>query len=190
MRERMDDDDERLLERIQQGDGESFGVLYDRTWRWLLSCVVTPRVGPTAAEDVLAETYRTALERIGSFEWRGTDLLHWLAAIARRKCLERLRTDERSAGNLAPEGELESLPDPAPTAEAEMIRIETLRHLTGRVGVVLGALHPRYAGVLRMRLLEGIPRAECAASLGVSPATFDVVLHRATKAFAKAWGEW
>ncbi len=55
----MDDDDERLLERIQQGDGESFGVLYDRTWRWLLSCVVTPRVGPEAAE---AESLRQMLD--------------------------------------------------------------------------------------------------------------------------------
>jgi RNA polymerase sigma-70 factor (ECF subfamily) len=187
MRERMDDDDERLLERIQQGDAESFGVLYDRTWRWLLSCVVTPRVGSAAAEDVLAETYRTALERIGSFEWQGTDLLHWLAAIARRKCLERLRKDGRSAAGTTSLDELDSLPDPAPSAEAEMIRVETLRQLSGRVGVVLGALNPRYAGVLRMRLLEGAARADCAASLGVTPATFDVVLHRATKAFRKAW---
>src|SRR5512140_504896 len=185
----MNDDDERLLERIQRGDGESFGVLYDRTWRWLLSCVVTPRVGPAAAEDVLAETYRTALDRIPSFEWRGVDLLHWLAAIARRKCLERLRKDGRAERSLAPLEELETLPDPAPSAEAEMIRLETLGRLADRVGVVLGALSPRYASVLRMRLLDGMARGECAERLGVSPATFDVVLHRATKAFAKAWGE-
>lgn len=182
----MDDDDQRLLERIQQGDGESFGVLYDRTWRWLLSCVVTPRVGPAAAEDVLAETYRTALDRISSFEWRGAGLLHWLAAIARRKCLERLRKDGRAEQKAALE-ELEALPDPAPSAEAEMIRMETLRHLSERVRVVLGALNPRYAEVLRIRLLEGVPRAECAVRLGVTPATFDVVLHRAARAFAKAW---
>ncbi len=185
----MEDDDERLLERIQQGDGESFGVLYDRTWRWLLSCVVTPRVGAAAAEDVLAETYRTAIDRVGTFEWKGVDLLHWLAAIARRKCLERLRADGRGERRTAGPELLEALPDPAPSAEAEMIRTETLGCLSDRVGVVLGALHPRYAEVLRTRLLEGVPRADCAARLGVSASTFDVVLHRATKAFAKAWGE-
>ena len=145
----MDDDDERLLERIQEGDGESFGVLYDRTWRWLMSCVVSPRVGPGAAEDVLAETYRTVLDRVGSFEWRGVGLLHWLAAIARRKCLERLRKDGRAERSLAALEELESLPNPAPSAEAEMIRAETLRHLSKRVRVVLGALHTRYAEVLQ-----------------------------------------
>ncbi len=182
----MDDDDQRLLERIQRGDGESFGVLYDRTWRWLLSCVIAPRVGPAAADDVLAETYRTALDRINSFEWRGAGLLHWLAAIARRKCLERLRKDGRTE-RMAALDELEALPDPAPSAEAEMIRVETLRHLSERVSVVLGALYPRYADVLRMRLLEGVSREECAVRLGVTPATFDVVLHRATRAFAKAW---
>jgi hypothetical protein len=32
----MESDDRELLERIQKGDGESFGVLFDRTHRWLL----------------------------------------------------------------------------------------------------------------------------------------------------------
>jgi hypothetical protein len=58
----MSDDDRELLERIQQGDGESFGKLYDRTRGWLLSLVIVPRVGRADAEDVLAETYRVALE--------------------------------------------------------------------------------------------------------------------------------
>jgi len=35
-------------------------------------------------------------------------------------------------------------------------------------------------------LLEGTGRLECAERLGVSPATFDVVLHRATRSFARA----
>ena len=35
-------DDERLLSRIREGDGESFGVLYDRTRGFLLSCVILP----------------------------------------------------------------------------------------------------------------------------------------------------
>lgn len=68
-----------------------------------------------------------------------------------------------------------------------MIRLETLRALGGRVTGALATLPPRYAETLRLRLLEGRPRLECAGLLAVSPATFDVLLHRATKAFAKAW---
>ena len=98
----MDDDDARLMERIRQGDGESFGLLYDRTWRWLLSSVIRPRVGPGAAEEVLSETFRTALGKAGSFEWRGVGVLHWLSAIARRKSLERVRREAREAGRTGP----------------------------------------------------------------------------------------
>jgi RNA polymerase sigma factor (sigma-70 family) len=182
------DDDERLLERIRKGDAESFGVLYDRTWRWLLSFVIVPRVGGRDAEDVLSETYRTALSRIGSYEWRGVGLLHWLSSIARRKALERVRQGGREDGRRGDPPDLAALPDGAPSAEAEMIRLEALRELKGRVAATLTALPPRYAEALRLRLLEGRERAECAALLTVSPATFDVVLHRATKAFEKAWG--
>jgi RNA polymerase sigma-70 factor (ECF subfamily) len=182
-----DDDDGRLLARIQGGDGESFGVLFDRTRRWLLTFVILPRVGPEGAEDVLAETFRTAWDRIGDFEWRGTGLLHWLSSIAKRKALEHGRKSRREADREAGFPDFFDPPDGAPTAEAEMIRLETLRALGGRVTGALAALPPRYAETLRLRLLEGRPRLECAGLLAVSPATFDVLLHRATKAFAKAW---
>ena len=181
------DDDERLLSRIRQGDGESFGVLYDRTREFLLSCVIVPRVGRAAAEDVLSETYRAALAKVDGFEWRGVGVLHWLAAIARRKALEAVRAvsreREREAELLA---ELE-IPDGTPSAEAEMIRVEVLTATTKRVEKVLAALPPRYACALKLRLLEGRERAACAEALAVTPATFDVVFYRAARAFRKEW---
>lgn len=182
-----DDDDGRLLARIQRGDAESFGVLVDRTRRWLLTFVILPRVGPEGAEDVLAETFRTAWDRIGAFEWRGTSLLHWLSSIAKRKALEHGRRSRRDAAREEALPEFFDPPDGALTAEAEMIRLETLRALGGRVTRTLAALPPRYAEALRLRLLEGRPRLECAGLLTVSPPTFDVLLHRAARAFAKAW---
>ena len=183
----MDEDDARLLSRIQQGDAESFGVLYDRTRGWLLSFVIVPRVGAAAAEDVLAETYRTALARVGDFTWRGVGLLHWLAAIARRKALERQRGAARDAARLVPLAGLLDVPEDLPTVETEMIRRETLAAVRERVRRVLAELPPRYARALTLRLLEGHDRAACAAALEVSPATFDVVLYRATRAFARCW---
>lgn len=183
----MDVDDDRLLARIQEGDGESFGELYDRTHGWLRSFVVLPRVGAAEADEVLSETYRTALQRIGSFEWRGVGLLHWLAAIARRKALERLRRLSRRASREASLPDLLDPADDSPTAEAEMIRLERLAQLRSRVEKTLGSLPPRYAAALRMRLLEGKGREECARLLAVSVGTFDVVLHRASRAFARKW---
>ena len=183
----MRDDDRELLERIQQGDGESFGTLFDRTRGWLLSLVIVPRVGRADADDVLAETYRVALDKIHSFRWQGVGLLHWLAAIARRKALEHVRRRDPRLQAIEDLPALVEIPDDAPTAEAEMIRAETLRQLKERVSQTLAGLRPRYADALRLRLLEGRSRQECAEALAVTSATFDVVLHRATRAFARAW---
>ncbi len=183
----MSDDDRELLERIQQGDGECFGTLFDRTRGWLLSLVIVPPVGRADADDVLAETYRVALDKIHAFRWQGVGLLHWLAAIARRKSLEHVRRRNPRLHSLEELPALVEVPDDAPTAEAEMIRVEALRQLRGRVTQTLDRLHPRYAEALRLRLLEGRSRQECAEALTVTTATFDVVLHRATRAFARAW---
>jgi RNA polymerase sigma factor (sigma-70 family) len=185
----MGDDDRELLARIQHGDAESFGTLYDRTRGWLLGCVIVPRVGRADAEDVLAETFRVALAKIHGFRWEGTDLLHWLAAIARRKALEHRRRHDPRLAALDDIPELPDLPDGTPTAEVEMIARERVDALRERVARTLERLPARYARVLRLRLLEGRGRAECADALGVSVPTFDVVLYRATRAFSRAWSE-
>lgn len=40
---------------------------------------------------------------------------------------------------------------------------------------------------LRMRLIEDRDREECAAEMGVTVGNFDVILHRASKAFRKKY---
>src|SRR5512135_1118949 len=141
-------DDERLLEAIRRGDGESFGVLYDRTRGFLRDAVIAPRVGGDAAEDVLADTFHTALDRIGRFEWRGIGIVHWLASIARRKALERARGASREKDRRVPLEPLFDLPDGAASAEAEMIRREALAALRSRVEATLGRIPARYAEAL------------------------------------------
>ena len=180
-------DDRELLARIHAGDAESFGTLYDRTRDWLLTSVIVPRVGRADAEDVLAETYHVALAKIGVFRWRGISLLHWLSTIARRKAQEHGRRRWSSAETLDDAPDLLNLADDLPTAEAELVRREQVGRLKADVAGVLDGLPPRYAEVLRLRLLESWPRVECAASLGVSLGTFDVLLYRATRAFARDW---
>lgn len=149
----MESDDRRLLEAIQKGDGESFGLLYDRTRRFLLFAVILPRVGRAAAEDVLSETYRTALDKISGFEWTGASLLNWLAAIARRKAQERTRRYAVDASREEPLPDFPDIADGAPTAEAEMIRVEALARTRERVESTLAAIPERYARALRLRLI-------------------------------------
>lgn len=51
----------------------------------------------------------------------------------------------------------------------------------------LQLLNPRYAEALRLRLLQEHTREDCAARMGVTVGNFDVILHRASAAFRKAY---
>jgi hypothetical protein len=51
----------------------------------------------------------------------------------------------------------------------------------------LAQINPRYAQALRLRLLDDKDREECAALMDVTVATFDVILHRACKAFREKY---
>jgi RNA polymerase sigma-70 factor (ECF subfamily) len=185
----METDEGRLLEGLRRGDPESARVLYERTRGFLLDAVIRPRVGPEDAEDVLSETWERAVGRLRDFEWRGIGLLHWLSAIARRTALERVRRAGREKLATDPVDVLDSLADDAPTAEAEMIAAERLQLLRRRVEETLVALPERHGTALRLRLIEGRARGECAEALGISVGAFDVLLHRATHGFARRWRE-
>ena len=71
----------------------------------------------------------------------------------------------------------------------DRVRSRGLGDVYKRQEDVLAGIHVRYATVIRLRLCEEKPRAVCAAALGVSVETFDVLLLRAVRAFRKAYGE-
>src|SRR5213076_1857 len=76
--------------------------------------------------------------------------------------------------------------DPQTVGDAELCEKRDLADARARVDAALGKLNPRYAQAIRRRVLEERTREEVAATLGVTVATFDVVLHRALTSLKKA----
>ena len=62
-----------------------------------------------------------------------------------------------------------------------------LAQTKAQVQEALSSLNPRYAQALRLRLLEDRDREECAEAMDVTVSNFDVILHRACKAFRKVY---
>ena len=56
-----------------------------------------------------------------------------------------------------------------------------------QVQASLSKMNSRYADALRLRLIEDRSREECAETMGVTVGNFDVILHRAAKAFRKVY---
>jgi RNA polymerase sigma-70 factor (ECF subfamily) len=177
-------DDERLLiERAQQGDRFALRTLYQQHAAAVLRTAILPLVQDGAlANDLLADTFVRAMEKLDRYQWQAKGMLPWLVRIAKNLCYDHLRRSRRlttwtGEHELEAELDVEGLLDHAEQAELARRQVE----------ICLAALSPRYRGVITLRLIEQRSRADAAALLGLGTNTLDVLLCRACKAFRKQW---
>jgi RNA polymerase sigma factor (sigma-70 family) len=171
----------------QRGDTAPLGKLLGGYGPLLYRSVLLPRLGgEAAAKDALAETYAKVVERIGQFRWQGIGIYPWLRTIALRVALDMLRArgrvllwDEEDIAR-----EIDKGSDAVPP-DAQLAALHDERAAHDRVRAALARIHPRYAHAIEARLLEERTREEAAELLLVTPATFDVLLHRALRALKK-----
>jgi len=175
--------------RARAGDRGAFAEIYRAYAPGLFARVLLPKLGNReAAEDALAETFRTAFERLDGFEERGVSLFFWLSRIATNKALDMHRaraTTGRALASfeslLAPLGEGPPDPDELFELRGNAMRVKKA------VEDVLARLNPRYRRAIELRFVEEQTREECALALDVKLGTFDVLLLRALRAFRKEW---
>ncbi|MEV0613681.1 RNA polymerase sigma factor [Nonomuraea sp. NPDC050404] len=90
-REVIEVDDTVLIER-SLGEPEIFAVLFDRHAP-LLHRYVTRRLGPSEAEDIVADTFLAAFQRRGDYDRGRADARPWLYGIASNVIGKRRRTE-------------------------------------------------------------------------------------------------
>ena len=125
------------------------------------------------------------MERIHQFKPQGASIFFWLRRIAINRAIDVHRARQRQrrleeAIKVEPDRTVGQRP-PAPDRAPEVAETREL------VRTALDKLNPRYAKALRLRLLDELDREECAASLDVTVGNFDVIFHRACKAFRKVY---
>jgi RNA polymerase sigma factor (sigma-70 family) len=184
------EEERRYLRDLRRGDRAAFTRLYGAFARPLYARVLLPRLGePQAAEDVLAETFRTMLEKLDQYDDRGGSIWSWLATIAANKARdlerERARRGKALRGFAALSAPLFEGQAPGPADDAQAA-VDGAR-LQAAVAGVMDEINPRYRRALTLRFIEDRPRVECAALLEVKVATFDVLLLRALRAFRERW---
>lgn len=170
---------------LQRGDRGAAATLYT----WYADClfreVILPRLPVRElAEDVLRDSFRLVLERIAQYRpEEDKSIYFWMRRIAINRATDVYRAWQRSRRlEEAVEAEAKvhgEAVDPADGVEQDERR--------AAIEKALAAINPRYAEALRLRLLEDLDREECAARLGVTVGNFDVILHRASAAFRKAY---
>jgi RNA polymerase sigma-70 factor (ECF subfamily) len=156
----------------------------------LYRTVLLPRLGSeAAAKDALSEVYQRVLERFDRFTWQEVGIWPWLRVVALRVALDQLRARKRlllwEAEDV--EREIDAAHETA-SVDQELCERREREEARRKIEDALSRIHPRYARAVRLRVLEGGSREDVARELDVSPATFDVILHRAMQAMRKALG--
>ncbi len=178
-----------LVARAQAGDRAALGTILRAHGPTLYRVVLLPRLGSEAlAQDALGETYSRVVERIGQFSWQDCGIYPWLRVVALRIALDLLRAKRRETlfepDDLA--REIERAEGEGPLApDVEVLEAHDRSAARRKVDEALARLNPRYASVIRLRVLEERPREDAARELGVTMGTLDVVLHRAMAALKK-----
>jgi RNA polymerase sigma factor (sigma-70 family) len=183
--------EQRLVEEAQRGNLDAMRPILERYAQPLYGTVILPRLGDTAsAEEVLRDTLATAVEKIQRFTWQGKSIYPWLRQIAINKVFDVHRQSKRSrrlADAMAHEIPTES--DPTTHADVQLIADQERRVHRDRIEDTMGLLQERYRTAIELRLVQELPREECAKRLGVTIGTFDVLLFRAVRAFRKHFGD-
>lgn len=179
-------DEQAVVARAASGDRRAFEQIYRAYAPTLFSYVLVPMLGDRDdAHDCLRETFLAAYRHLSTFTWQAGGLYPWLKTLAKNKARDLLRASgrrQRLRGAFEEHLGTAGSDGPRNPAEEELQR----GALRTRIESVLEQLNPRYAQVLRLRLLEDRSREECAAALDVKVGTLDVLLFRACKSFRAA----
>jgi RNA polymerase sigma-70 factor (ECF subfamily) len=85
------EDDVLYVKQCQEGDPESFGVLYDRYLDKIYRFVYYKVYAKEVAEDITSEVFQKALEKIKSFDASKGTFSAWLYRIARNSVIDHYR---------------------------------------------------------------------------------------------------
>jgi RNA polymerase sigma-70 factor, ECF subfamily len=170
--------DEDLVEQART-DPEAFAELYRRYVPRVHAFVYRRSRSSELAEEITASTFERALRALPGFRWRDGGFQAWLYRIAANELASHYRRAQRQHSERGQRA-ARQLHEDAPATEP------TLDGGDGSAVLeALGQLNERYQRAITLRYLSGLTPEDAAHAMGLSKATFAVVLHRAMGALRK-----
>ncbi|HEY2518942.1 MAG TPA: RNA polymerase sigma factor [Streptosporangiaceae bacterium] len=139
-----------------------FGVIYDRHAAEILR-YAHARLGPSSAEEVMAETFLAAFRRRDKYDCSRSDARPWLYGIATRQISKHRRTEgrhQRALARLHAEAASEDFADRSDD------RV-TAQGLRPRIATVLAGMSQRDRDLLLLIAWAGLSYDETARALGI-----------------------
>lgn len=164
-----------LLRRVQLGDSEAFGALYERFRGDVVRLCARLLADPAEAEDALSEVFLRVREALASYD-TSRAFRPWLLSVAAHHCIDRLRR-RALEGRLFRSADLETT---GLAAEGASPLRATLGQEERRgLSRALDRLDARYRAPLVLRYYAELSYAEIAEALAIETGQVGVLLHRA-----------
>jgi RNA polymerase sigma-70 factor (ECF subfamily) len=161
------------MARLADGDKDALEEIYRATRVKLFGICLRILGDRKEAEDALQDVYVNLWQRADRYDPSRASPIAWLAAFARNRAIDRLRTGKVRQGAV-PVEEAAPLADDAPLAEALLIDLER----NAQIHTCLGALDERTQGHIRAAFFEGKTYAQLADQAGVPLGTMKSWIRR------------
>ena len=177
-------EEKKVIQAAQNGDREAAAKLYEWFGIKIFRQVIIPRLPEVdRAEDVLRDPFRIVFEKIEQFKAIDRSIFFWMRRIAINLVIDAYRKQVKKrkiAESILARDAISEVMGAAEKSPDQGLYDQDARDLIDRS---LDKINPRYAQVLRLRLLQEETREACAEKMGITVNNFDVLLHRACKAF-------
>jgi RNA polymerase sigma-70 factor (ECF subfamily) len=171
-----------LVHRAQGGDGDAFGLLYDRYLDTVFRFVYFRVNDRALAEDITSETFLRALRRISSISYQGRDIGAWFVTIARNIILDHMKS-ARHRLEITTADSVDSNDREPSTEEAvlESLQSEYLMAAVRQLG-------DEQRECVMLRFIQGYSVSETAAVMGKNDGAIKALQHRAVRKLAELVG--
>jgi len=171
-----------LRSAVLAGDERAWQTSYDESFAGLAAYVAWRCAGlRDLSEEIVQETWLTAVRRIRTFDPERASFATWLRGIAANQLGNHFRSQERRSKQPY---HLNGSSSKIPPAETLLER----RDLAERIARALATLPERYEAVLRTKYLDQQSVAKIAATWNETPKAIESLLTRARQAFREAYG--
>jgi len=169
-----------LRDAVAAGDDAAWRAWYEVEYAPLEAYVLW-RCGSLRelADDVLQDTWLTAVRRVRQFDPEAGSFHGWLCGIAANVLRNQLRSRRRRSARQEP------LNGEAGSSDSSV----TDREQSERIAMALTAIPERYEAALRMKYLDHRTVAEIADEWGETEKGVESLLGRARAAFREAYGD-
>ncbi len=166
-----------LIARAKELDSDAWTEIYQYHYPRLYAYLYHRLGHRQLAEDMAANVFLQAFERIGSFVYRGTPLSAWLFRIARNMAADHFRRGKTTPLPLNDR----DVACPESTAEEAVERAMTLEKLN----LALRGLTDRQRQVLLLKFVGGLSNADVGTVMGKPEGAIKSLQHRALAALRR-----